>query len=169
MGWYVDGAGDYEGFVGLVLADGRRTGSTTGGGVVMTAVTAADVAAEYPVRTFPGTDYVEVVVPWEQVVRWVVTCSCGWTGSERPAVPDEHGNRDCDPQIEEDVFRPEWVAHVEPVRVLSDLERLVEQLRSLEDRVADAVHTARRHGASWSQVGRVVGVSKQGAQQRWGQ
>lgn len=66
------------------------------------------------------------------------------------------------------MFRPEWVAHVKPVTVLSDLERLVDELRGLEGQVEGAIHTARRHGASWSQVGRVLGVSKQAAQQRWG-
>ncbi len=168
MGWYAEGADDHEGYVDLVLADGRRTSSTTGGGVVLTTVTDQDRAAGCPVRTYPGTDYVDVVVPWDQVVSWVVTCSCGWTGSERPAVPDEDGNRDCDPILEEDVFRPEWVAHVQPATILSNLGRLVEELRSLEGQVVEAIHTVRRDGASWSQVGRVLSVSKQAAQQRWG-
>ncbi len=135
---------------------------------VLTTVSEQDRAAGYPVETYPGTDYVNAVVPWDQVVSWVVTCSCGWTGTERPAVPDEAGARHYDPPLEEDVFHAEWLAHVQPVTVLSDLERLVEDLRSLEGQVVEAIHTARRHGASWSQVGRILGVSKQAAQQRWG-
>lgn len=41
-------------------------------------------------------------------------------------------------------------------------------LEQAEAQVAQAVAAARAAGASWSQVGDAVGVSRQGAQQRWG-
>ncbi|MGZ4543082.1 MAG: hypothetical protein ACXVXI_08140 [Mycobacteriaceae bacterium] len=45
---------------------------------------------------------------------------------------------------------------------------LTEQLRTLEQRVGEKVQLARTAGASWAQIGRQAGLSKQGAQQRWG-
>ena len=63
MGWSAEGADDHEGNVELVLADGRRTGSTTAGGVVVTTVTDEDLFAGYPITTFPGSDHAEVVIP----------------------------------------------------------------------------------------------------------
>lgn len=38
----------------------------------------------------------------------------------------------------------------------------------LDDQVAKAVHSARRERVSWSEIGTVVGVSKQTAHSRWG-
>lgn len=40
--------------------------------------------------------------------------------------------------------------------------------RLAESRLIDIVHAARKNGASWSQIGRAIGVSKQAAQQRYG-
>ncbi len=169
MGWVRDGAYDHEGWVANVLADGRVAGSQTSGGVIVHKLIADDVAAAREVRRYPGTDRVDVVVPWEQVATWRVTCECGWVGSERPAVTDaKYGTCDCPEAIEDAVFAPEWEAHVAPFAALTDLQRLVEDLHSVEARIEQCVRLARAGGASWSQVGRAANVSKQGAQQRWG-
>ena len=40
--------------------------------------------------------------------------------------------------------------------------------RLAESRLIDFVAAARQNGASWSQIGRAIGVSKQAAQQRYG-
>lgn len=37
----------------------------------------------------------------------------------------------------------------------------------LEDALTEAVRTARRHGKSWSQIGTMLGVSKQAAQRKY--
>ena len=37
----------------------------------------------------------------------------------------------------------------------------------LEDALIEAVRTARRHGKSWSQIGAMLGVSKQAAQRKY--
>ncbi len=55
----------------------------------------------------------------------------------------------------------------QPFAALTDLEQLVDQLRDVETRIAETVRLARTGGASWTQVGRAAGLSKQGAQQRW--
>lgn len=170
MGWIRDGAYDHEGWVANVLDDGRMTGTTTSGGVVARDVTEADRAAGYVVERY-GQE--EAVVPWERVALWRVTCECGWTGSDRPVqlTTSESGavsgHSDSHPEIEE-AFAKEWSEHVAPFVALYDLEQLIEQNRDLELRIEQAVRLARSNGASWSQVGRAAGYSKQGAQQRWG-
>ncbi|MGH9182573.1 MAG: hypothetical protein ACRDZ9_01930 [Acidimicrobiales bacterium] len=53
----------------------------------------------------------------------------------------------------------------------AELTTLIDAARALaqaEAEVAIAVGLARAAGASWSQIGDAVGVSRQGAQQRWG-
>ncbi len=169
MSWTLEGAEGHEGWVANVLADGRVSGSSTGGGVIVHELTADDVAAGRVVRRYPGSDYVGVVVPWDQVATWRVTCECGWTGEQLPAYTDgKHHTRDCPADVEDRVFAPAWKAHVAPHLALFDLEEMTDQLRSLEQRVVQKVQLARTAGASWTQVGRAAGLSKQGAQQRWG-
>lgn len=170
MGWIRGGAHDHEGWVANVLADGRVSASTTSGGVIVHELTGDDVVAGREVRRYDGSDHVDVVVPWDQVATWRVTCQCGWTGSERPAVTEtKYGTRDCPESLEDSWAAPEWDAHVAPFAALADLEQLVDQLRDVETSIADKVRLARTGGASWTQVGRAAGLSKQGAQQRWGQ
>ncbi|NLT31002.1 MAG: hypothetical protein GXX86_11205 [Propionibacterium sp.] len=46
---------------------------------------------------------------------------------------------------------------------------LAQQIGTLADKVQhDAVRAARQQGVSWSKIGAVFGLSKQGAQQRFG-
>jgi len=169
MGWIADGAYDHEGWVANVLADGRVAASTTGGGVIVHELTPADEAAGREVRRYPGSEYLDVVAPWDQVVTWRASRTCGWTGLEQPAVDDtKYGTRDCPEDVEERVLLPDWQAHVAPYTALSELDELAERLRALEREVDDKVGLARRAGASWAQVGRATGLTRQGAQQRWG-
>lgn len=168
MGWIVDGAYDHEGWVANVLADGRVASSMTGSGVIVHELSGDDVVAGREVRRYPGSDYLDVVIGWDQVVSWRVTCECGWTGGERAAVGEAGGSRDCPEEVAERVFYPVWAAHVAPYAALFDLEQRTEQARDLEQRIGEKVQLARHGGASWSQVGRAAGLSKQGAQQRWG-
>ncbi len=173
MGWIRDGAYAHEGWVANVLADGRVASGSTAGGVIVHELTGDDVAAEREVRRYPGSDYLDVVIPWDQVLTWRLTCECGWTGRERPAQVasdspiDGYRDYDAFPEIEE-AFAREWSAHVEPFAALADLNQLVDELRTGEARIDDKVRFARSSGASWSQIGRAAGLSKQGAQQRWG-
>lgn len=169
MGWIRDGTYGHKGWVANVLADGRVSSSTTGHGVIVGELTAEDVANDREVRRYPDTGYVEVIIPWDQVVTWRVTCECGWTGSERPATTKTgYSTRDCPDELTDRVFAPEWQTHVAPFAALTDLDGLIGELRSVETRIAKTVWLARTGGASWAQVGRSTGLTKQGAQQRWG-
>lgn len=171
MGWIIEEEGlyhEHEGWVALVLADGRVSASTTRGGVLVDALTDADIAAGREVERFPGTDHVNVLVPWQEVALWRVTCQCGWTGTELPATTDpKYGTRDCPEEIEDRVFLPEWRRHVDPLIALTNLRDLAGQLRDLEQRISEKVRLARTAGASWTDIGYQVGLTKQGAQQRW--
>ncbi|MBO0880985.1 MAG: hypothetical protein J2P17_11705 [Mycobacterium sp.] len=134
----------------------------------MRELTGDDVVAGREVRRV-AHGAVEVVVPWDQVARWRVACECGWTGSEQPAQTSPRGERHCDafPEIE-NAFSDEWSDHVAPYTAVHDLEQLLNEQRELEARIKDTVQRARQAGASWPQIGRAAGITKQGAQHRWG-
>lgn len=172
MGWVRDGAYEHEGWVANVLADGREATAVTGGGVIVHELTGDDVIAGRQVRRYQGSKHLDVIVPWDQVATWSVRCQCGWTGSQQPArtapgtPPDGYRDHDAIPEVEE-AFATEWSAHVEPYVALYDLEQLVDELHTIEHRIDDKVQSARQTGASWSQIGRAAGLTKQGAQQRW--
>lgn len=51
---------------------------------------------------------------------------------------------------------------------LARVEERAEGLRAAEGALAEAVAEARDDGATWAEVGRVLGVSRQAAQQRFG-
>lgn len=168
MGW-IGGADGHGGWVANVLADGRVATGSVSEGVTVPGVSVADVVAGWEVRRYPGSDDVDVVVPWDLVATWRVSCVCGWSGGELPAVTDtQDGTRECPGDLEDRVFFSQWQAHIAPLVALVDLEQRVEQLRDIETRIADDVRLARAGGASWTQIGRAVGLSKQAALQRWG-
>ncbi len=52
--------------------------------------------------------------------------------------------------------------------VLRHLAELAEQRATLESDLRDAVRAARLLGRSWSEVGAMLGVSKQAAQRKYG-
>lgn len=132
-------------------------------------LTDEDIAAEREVRRYPKSDYADVMIPWDRVVTWRITCQCSWTGTARAAIPDaKYNSRDCPEEIEDHFVAPARDAHVAPYVALYDLGELTDQLRYREQRIIDNLQLARAGGASWTQVGRAAGLSRQGAQQRWG-
>lgn len=60
------------------------------------------------------------------------------------------------------------VVHGEPETGFRALREHAALARLADARLADIVASARKNGASWAQVGRAIGVSKQAAQQRYG-
>lgn len=61
----------------------------------------------------------------------------------------------------------EHAARKLPGAGLDRLGRAVENLREAEQAVGDAVVSARHGGASWGQIGDIVGITRQAAHQRW--
>ena len=51
---------------------------------------------------------------------------------------------------------------------LRQLAKLAEQREALDEEVTDAVQAARRANRSWSEIGTMLGVSKQAAQRKYG-
>jgi hypothetical protein len=89
-------------------------------------------------------------------------CECGWTGHAVPA------SRDCLEQAEEDALMEEWYSeHANPLLRLQAVTQADEDVRDAEGRRVSAIAVAREQGASWSDIGSALGVSKQAAQQRY--
>ena len=68
-----------------------------------------------------------------------------------------------------------WADKVEPgelaaidTSALRQLAKLAEKREALDNEVTDAVHAARRANRSWSEIGTMLGVSKQAAQRKYG-
>lgn len=68
-----------------------------------------------------------------------------------------------------------WADKVEPgdlvavdTAALRHLAKLAEQREALDDEVTEAVQAARRAHRSWSEIGTMLGVSKQAAQRKYG-
>ena len=68
-----------------------------------------------------------------------------------------------------------WADKVDPgdlatvdTSALRQLAKLAEQREALDDEVTDAVQAARRANRSWSEIGAMLGVSKQAAQRKYG-
>ncbi len=61
----------------------------------------------------------------------------------------------------------EHTARKLPGADLDRLARAIEGLRGAERALAEAVGSARHGGASWGQIGDIVGTTRQAAHQRW--
>ena len=66
-----------------------------------------------------------------------------------------------------DDVQPEDLVAVDTA-VLRHLAELAEQRASLEGELTEAVLEARRSNRSWSEIGAMLGVSKQAAQRKYG-
>ncbi|WP_405097987.1 hypothetical protein [Micromonospora sp. NBC_01412] len=53
-------------------------------------------------------------------------------------------------------------------RLTAALERYESGLRALNQELADEILACRLAGATWSEIGERLGMTKQGAQKRWG-
>ncbi|MGO1562191.1 MAG: hypothetical protein ACTHXO_01435 [Actinomycetaceae bacterium] len=85
------------------------------------------------------------------------------TGTEeQPAAQDPSDH--ADPADEARAALDSLTGAAEPLAVLDGARRLRETAESIE---SDAVRSARAAGVSWSKIGSVYGLTKQGAQQRF--
>lgn len=71
-------------------------------------------------------------------------------------------DRNCDARVLDGAEQPDWLA------LLETSARIASQLRVLaDDLVTDYVEHCRMHGYSWTEIGGVLGVTRQAAQQRF--
>ena len=68
-----------------------------------------------------------------------------------------------------------WADNVEPgdliavdMSALRELAKLTDQREALDGAITEAVHAAREANRSWSEIGAMLGVSKQAAQRKYG-
>jgi hypothetical protein len=91
------------------------------------------------------------------------SCECGWRGTlaNHPAgFPEDN---------EYDEYMQEWERqHARPVLALRNLRDAGQEARRAGGALREAVAEARAAGASWSEVGTALSVTKQAAQQRFG-
>ncbi len=73
--------------------------------------------------------------------------------------------RECD--LMRSAVGREHVGRVFPGARLAELARATEAVKLAEAALADAVRSASMAGASWSQIGDIVGTTRQAAHQRW--
>jgi hypothetical protein len=168
MGWTTDN-GTHEGYAAAVLRDGRWAASYSGGGVI-----------PHGAR--------DEIVPDDQVVGWRVRCDCytggsgmtgNWEGSEwvrvaSPAETDLAAHR----AYSEDAFAPDevedalqaewWELHAGPQEKLAAVSEAAAAAHKARRQLDEAVSAARDAGASWTDVGRAAGISRQSAHERWG-
>lgn len=60
-----------------------------------------------------------------------------------------------------------WQEHVAMGSALVRIHSLGQNLRKLDAELTSAVATARTLGLSWRNIGKVFGITRQGAQRRW--
>jgi hypothetical protein len=171
MGW-VSTDNEHEGWAACVAPDGRLSGSSSGEGMLF-----RGISGRYKRdKMMPDYD----VVPDAEIVGWRGQCTCGWQGQmwERvisPADADFQHRRDyVSPEDSahaslrvEDAIHDEWKAHIGPSEALLGVEAAAREYNQAGHRLDKTVAAAKAAGASWADIGRAVGISRQSAHERW--
>lgn len=115
----------------------------------------------------------------DEIVGWRAICSDGWVGPIWARVRnlpelDLVGRRlyweDNRPFLRDEftaLVMSDWEKHVAPAVELDAVESAAADLADSQDRLAAAVRNARGAGASWADIGRKAGISRQSAHERW--
>jgi hypothetical protein len=171
MGW-VSADNAHEGWAACVAPDGRLSASSSGEGMLF-----AGVTGHYK-RDETRQDH--EVVPDSEIIGWRGQCQCGWQGEiwERvmsPAAADFGRRRDFVPldgfadasRKVEDAISEEWKAHIAPSDSIVGVEVAAREYNQAGHRLDKTVAAAKAAGASWADIGRAVGISRQSAHERW--
>lgn len=171
MGW-VSEDNEHEGWAAAVAPDGRLSGTSTGQGTLFQGIT-----GRYP-RDKYMPDY--EVIPHAEIIGWRGSCECGWEGllwkrvasseeakpSLRLAYAPLDGFADASQSVE-DAIHDEWKAHVLPSSAVAGVKSAAREYNQAGRRLDQAVSAAKAAGASWADIGKAVGISRQSAHERW--
>jgi hypothetical protein len=153
-----DDSGRHEGWTAAVTKDHRLASTHNGRGVLVEGITG----------NYPEDDLMKgwEQVPADDVTGWQLACSCGWKGagflSRRP------GESTFAPgDAEDELFYPEWRAHIEPSQARYALEDAFWESKKAAIKVDEAVARAREAGVSWNDIGMATHMTKQAAHERW--
>lgn len=120
------------------------------------------------------------VIPDEKMVGWRGACTCGWQGEmwKRVTTPAEadfsrrrdhvslDGFADASRKVE-DAINDEWKAHIAPSEAILGVAAAARENTQAGQRLDKTVAAAKAAGASWADIGRAVGISRQSAHERW--
>lgn len=119
------------------------------------------------------------VVPDREIFGWRGACTCGWRGElwERVSSPTEadfsrrrdylspddfaHASNEV-----EDAIDDEWKTHLAPLEEVAGVKAAARDNQA-GHRLDKTVAAAKAAGASWTDIGRAVGISRQSAHERW--
>ena len=68
---------------------------------------------------------------------------------------------------DEDAIHEEWKAHIAPSEAILGVEAAAREYAQAGQRLDKTVAAAKAAGASWADIGRAVGISRQSAHERW--
>jgi hypothetical protein len=112
--------------------------------------------------------------PWTRVHSAAAAGADAWHGPEDGAVIDETNRLIFQPgpyyDLDDVAERPvvdEWRRHIDPLVTLESLEEAAARQAAATRALDDAVRVARATGATWAQIGQVVGMTRQSASERW--
>jgi hypothetical protein len=172
MGWSTDYSEGHEGWAASVTPDGRRTGSSTGRGMLVEGITGRYERD----TTMPGYE----IVPHREIIGWQGQCECGWQGEFWERVPSAEeadlGQRKAHLPLEKSAHAPEpvddaigdeWLQHVAPLGAVAGVEAAARDYAQAGRRLDKTVAAAKAAGASWADIGRAVGITRQAAHERW--
>jgi len=184
MGWLTDD-GRHEGYLAPMFGDGQRGHGITGGPddeiVVGPELEGEDGSWIWPTR------------PAGEVTGWVVCCDCNssasygppstWVGpvftrvpsktqeslaARRIFAPDDDVAYAADRQDVHDAAVELWRSeHAFGVDALTEVQAAAGAAAQAKLRLDAAVALARHSGASWADIGRAAGMTRQSAQERW--
>ena len=67
----------------------------------------------------------------------------------------------------EDAVQDEWMIHIAPSEAILGVEAAAKEHRQAGHRLDKTVEAAKAAGASWADIGRAAGISRQAAHERW--
>ena len=120
------------------------------------------------------------VFPDSEIISGRGACECGWQGEmwERVTTPEAadfscrqdyvapHEFANASGGAVEDAIHDEWKAHIAPSEAVLGVEAAAREYNQAGHRL-DKTAAAKAAGASWADIGRAVGISRQSTHERW--